>query len=111
MRGWYGIGIHGFVAFADLSFCPLLYAAAGARDGFPTLEFVRSGKWNLCVRVHVAREDGIRLATWHLHGPPSEGKHDEMAGAVFSSKIFFSKFYYSLITLNLLSHAWSIKCM
>jgi hypothetical protein len=35
-----------------LPICPLLYAAAGARDGFPILESVRSGKWYLCGRVH-----------------------------------------------------------
>ena len=34
----------------------------------------------------------------------------KMPIAVFSCKIFLSKFHYSPITSNLLSHAWSIKC-
>jgi len=60
-------------------------------------------------------QSAVRLAvpSSHLAWPhrASAGERGVNAiVAVFNSKISLSKFYYSLITSNLLSHIWSIKC-
>ena len=78
---------------ADLIRCLLRWVAAGWWYGVVGHQAPCNPSEHLC-RCH---EDGKDSP------PPS------LSLAVFRFKIFFSKFYYSPITSNLLPHVWSIK--